>query len=396
MLGADDDVRDRAVGESVREPDRYSGMFVAGAVAAVAWGRNRGSVAAGRCYGRGERPGVPGGGDRVGVARRNTVNCRHRRATVGLRRLFASVPGPRNTANPMNGLSAAAPDAGNGVPDVHDSTSASTSTTRPSRRWTPLLILSLITALLAAAIAVRSPAVQSQYTALLQQLHDWVSAYGVTRVAVAMGVLHFVAIVLCFPGTFLIEVMAGYTLGLTAGYVSMHLSKVAAALMCFALGRTVLAGWVKRQRQRFTRFDRLLAAVKREGAPMMLYMRLSPVPSFINNYLMSAVDVPLLPYAWTTALGTMPALLPIVSAGVGARDVSAAALMSGSVSASGAPAWMHLLRRGSMAVGGVLLAVAIVRIFRSTMKNVVNEEALEAGDMREVPSVTTSEPPISP
>ncbi|KAK4538429.1 hypothetical protein CDCA_CDCA17G4454 [Cyanidium caldarium] len=369
-------------------------MFVAGA---AALGRNCGSVAAGRCRGRVvERPGVPGGGDRVGVARRNTVKCRHRRAAVGLRPLFASVSGPRNTSNPTSGLSAV-PDAGNGVADLHGPTSAApTSTIRPSRRLRPLLLLSLITLLLAAAIAVRSPAVQFQYTALLQQLHDWVSAYGVTRVAVAMGVVHFVAIVLCFPGTILIEVMAGYTLGLTAGYVSMHLSKVAAALMCFALGRTVLAGWVKRQRQRFTRFDRLLAAVKREGAPMMLYMRLSPVPSFINNYLMSAVDVPLLPYALTTALGTMPALLPIVSAGVGARDVSAAALMSGSVSASGAPAWMHLLRRGSMAVGGVLLAVAIVRIFRSTVKNAVSEEALEAGEMREVSSITTSEPPISP
>eukprot|EP00166_Cyanidium_caldarium_P005305 ctg_630.g258 len=101
-------------------------MFVAGA---AALGRNCGSVAAGRCRGRVvERPGVPGGGDRVGVARRNTVKCRHRRAAVGLRPLFASVSGPRNTSNPTSGLSAV-PDAGNGVPDLHGPTSAAPTST---------------------------------------------------------------------------------------------------------------------------------------------------------------------------------------------------------------------------------------------------------------------------
>lgn len=231
----------------------------------------------------------------------------------------------------------------------------------------------LVLCVVSLGLISRAPLVQAWMADSVRRMAILTDVYGLTRVAIAMGLLHCVAIVLCFPGTLLIELAAGYALGFQVGFVSMHVSKVLAAMVCFALGRTVLAEWVRRQRARFPQFSRILDAVQSEGAPMMLYMRLSPVPSFMNNYLLSALDVPFRYYALTTFLGTVPSLLPIISAGAGARDLSMVAL--GGAGAN-APAWAQILRHGSMMLGVVLLASTMARIFKRVMNSKMGTESL--------------------
>jgi uncharacterized membrane protein YdjX (TVP38/TMEM64 family) len=190
------------------------------------------------------------------------------------------------------------------------------------------------------------------------------------RVSLAFAVLHFVAIVLCFPASALIEIAAGYALGFPLGFVSMHLSKVAAAVACFWLGRTVLLGYVQKQSERFPRFRHWLGIVRQEGPAMMLYMRLSPVPSFLNNYLLAAVGVRFTDFLWTTTLGIIPGLLPLVGGGVGARDLSLLSIgAEGGLPKAAVPTWAHLLRLGSTFVGIVLFVGLLVRLYRQRLES---------------------------
>lgn len=229
-------------------------------------------------------------------------------------------------------------------------------------------------ALVAVTLLVRrlwqQPWLHAWVASLVQRLLTLSDKYGVAQVTAALSALHLVAIVLCFPASALIEVAAGYALGFPLGFLSMHVSKVAAAVVCFALGRTILFGYVQRQSERFPRFRRWLDVVRREGPTMMLYMRLSPVPSFLNNYLLAAVGVRFTDFLWTTALGTIPGLLPLVGAGVGARDLSLLSIgAEGGLSKAAVPTWAHLLRLGSTLVGVILLIGLLVRLYRQRLES---------------------------
>ncbi|BAM79139.1 hypothetical protein, conserved [Cyanidioschyzon merolae strain 10D] len=214
------------------------------------------------------------------------------------------------------------------------------------------------------------PWVHARFSSLVQRLVTLADQHGPGKIAAAFALLHFVAIVLCFPASALIEVAAGYTLGFPLGFLSMHLSKLGAAIACFILGRTVLYGYVQKQCQRFPRFRYWLDIVRREGPSMMLYMRLSPVPSFINNYLLAAVGVRFSDFLWTTTLGIVPGLLPLVGAGVGARDLSLLSMGADGAlpKAATVPSWAHTLRLGSTIVGAVLLVGFLVRLYRQRIE----------------------------
>jgi uncharacterized membrane protein YdjX (TVP38/TMEM64 family) len=195
-----------------------------------------------------------------------------------------------------------------------------------SKSSSPLRKLGLAAALgAAAAIAsVYGPVLVTRVIAV----YGSISSLPLGLAMLAVGVVNFASITLCFPANMGLMITAGAVLGAPAAFAALYVSKLAAALVAFSLARGILAGWAQDRLDAVPKLKRSLAAAgKKRGWSLVLTMRLSPFPGFLLNYcasLMSAVT--LKDYALGTALGIVPGILNLVLIGGAARDVSAGAV----------------------------------------------------------------------
>ena len=151
----------------------------------------------------------------------------------------------------------------------------------------------------------------------------WASSNG------ALGLLTFAAahtlgVVLCFPATILFEIAAGFAFGVYQGAALAWAAKVTAAMITFlassGIARSALsnAGVEEAAAQAFAAqpsLARLAKRVEQDGLRYTLLARLSPIPSFLNNYGLAFAGVKFADYAPATALATLPPVLTHVYAG---------------------------------------------------------------------------------
>lgn len=161
----------------------------------------------------------------------------------------------------------------------------------------------------------------------------------------AFAAVHTLAIVLCFPGTVLFELAAGALYGLGAGVFVVAAAKGLAATITWFLVQTLRDGplglWVQERASAASsrllgsapgsagaaageRASQLRAAVARGGFRFCLLARLSPLPSWANNYglpLLGAVGFET--YFPATLLGMMLPLVSNVYSGTVASSLAA-------------------------------------------------------------------------
>ena len=138
------------------------------------------------------------------------------------------------------------------------------------------------------------------------------------------------AIVGCFPATILFEVAAGLLFGLFKGALLVWVVKACAASLTFALARRfgdVLRslGAARTVEALLAKQPRLVAMsddMNRQGGKYALLARLSPVPSWANNYGLALVtDVAFRDFLGATMVATVPAILTHCSAGAAAASL---------------------------------------------------------------------------
>ena len=125
---------------------------------------------------------------------------------------------------------------------------------------------------------------------------------------------HIFAIVLCFPGTAIFELTAGAVFGFLPGVAVVATAKGTAAAATFFVARTARDSppgqWIQErldlEGQDWT--EKLERGVKRDAFRFCLLARLSPVPSFINNYALPLAGVPFSSFLPGTLLGMLPPL----------------------------------------------------------------------------------------
>eukprot|EP00277_Geminigera_cryophila_P030141 CAMPEP_0173058046 /NCGR_PEP_ID=MMETSP1102-20130122/1123_1 /TAXON_ID=49646 /ORGANISM="Geminigera sp., Strain Caron Lab Isolate" /LENGTH=294 /DNA_ID=CAMNT_0013923719 /DNA_START=6 /DNA_END=890 /DNA_ORIENTATION=+ len=134
-------------------------------------------------------------------------------------------------------------------------------------------------------------------------------------------------IVTCQPGSFFMELVAGYVYGLSVGTCLIVTAKLTAAGICFYLGKHMLADWVNSMLKTNATFNTLKANSDSSGFMLVLGLRLSPVPSYLCSYGSSVMNVPFGDYMKATAACTAPMVINNVYMGQAAGDFSD--LMSG-------------------------------------------------------------------
>jgi uncharacterized membrane protein YdjX (TVP38/TMEM64 family) len=154
-------------------------------------------------------------------------------------------------------------------------------------------------------------------------LTDWATQNGAQGL-IGFASVHAAAIVVCFPATLLFEFAAGLAFGLWPGVAVVWAAKVAAATLTYlaslGVARALLAQLNVPQRARDAfcsqpGLSALAADVEAEGAKFTVLARLSPIPSWLNNYGLGLAGVRFAPYLGATALASVPSVLTHVYAG---------------------------------------------------------------------------------
>jgi uncharacterized membrane protein YdjX (TVP38/TMEM64 family) len=133
----------------------------------------------------------------------------------------------------------------------------------------------------------------------------WARAAGPAGLA-AFGLAYLAGSVLALP-VWPLTVAAGAAYGAWAGFALALPAGVAGASLAFVAGRTLFRGAVARRVAGSPRLAALDDAVSREGAVLVLLLRLSPfAPYNVVNYALSASRIALPAFAGASLLGMAP------------------------------------------------------------------------------------------
>ena len=115
-----------------------------------------------------------------------------------------------------------------------------------------------------------------------------VAAFAAERGPFAFGAAHACAIVLCLPITPLLELGAGFVFGVKAGVATVWTAKCVASVATYGIAVVARPARVAAAADRLFREQPRLRAVaddvQARGKEFTLLARLSPVPSWANNY----------------------------------------------------------------------------------------------------------------
>jgi len=182
-----------------------------------------------------------------------------------------------------------------------------------------------------------STAGQAQ-ASVASQAAEWArKAGGGAASVVVIAVAEVVAVLICMPGYSAIEYAAGALFGFFWGSVTIAVAKCAAALLAFALIRTLRdSAWGRSVQQRIQGNERgaglssrIQKGIETNSFRFCLLVRCSPLPAWLSNYALPLAGVPFHTYLLASAIGTVPPVITNVYAGAVAAAV-AASLSGGS------------------------------------------------------------------
>jgi len=133
--------------------------------------------------------------------------------------------------------------------------------------------------------------------------------------------VHLIGIVVCFPLSILFEISAGFLFGLTGGIMIVFLDKLVASTISFYLARTLFRDWAEEKIRTTPRLQTLFAAIGKDSWKIAFWMRVSPIPSWVNNYCLAITPISYLPYI-AANIGTFPILVQNVLIGSLMLDVA--------------------------------------------------------------------------
>jgi uncharacterized membrane protein YdjX (TVP38/TMEM64 family) len=162
--------------------------------------------------------------------------------------------------------------------------------------------------------------VRARIRSLLLLVHANIDRVDVT---VALVAAHAVSVALCFPGTILFELFAGFAFGFVKAVLLVLSAKVLGGLLGLSLARTVFRRWAKRLIESRPQWQALLASIGAQGFQFALLLRLSPLPSYACNAALSLTTVTYVDFVGATVIGSLPFIANNVLVGSVARSIEA-------------------------------------------------------------------------
>jgi uncharacterized membrane protein YdjX (TVP38/TMEM64 family) len=127
-----------------------------------------------------------------------------------------------------------------------------------------------------------------------------------------LGLVLYVVLSLV-PGTAGKSIVCGWIYGFLPAVVMVDLGLTIAAVLSFLLGRYLMGGFL--QSHWSGRLQTLSRWFEREGAIVLITVRLLHAPFTIVNYGSGATSIPLRTFWWTTHLGILPGTIVFTLAG---------------------------------------------------------------------------------
>ena len=155
---------------------------------------------------------------------------------------------------------------------------------------------------------------------------DAIAAFASARGPVAYGAAHCAAIVLCLPITPLLELGAGFCFGVPAGIATVWAAKSVASVATYGIASVAkperMETAAKRVLLEQPRLRAIADDVQARGKEFTLLARLSPVPSWANNYGLALAGVRFDDYLPASVVAVLPALVAHVLVGSSLAELS--------------------------------------------------------------------------
>ena len=154
----------------------------------------------------------------------------------------------------------------------------------------------------------------------LRDFQAWVAALGpIGYVVYALG---YGIIGVFFPASIL-TLGAGAIFGVVGGSIVVAVGATIAATLSFLLARTVLRKRIEAMAAKNPKFRAVDRAIAREGAKIVVLVRLSAVfPFLFVNYAFGLTSIRLVPYVVSTFLGILPLTIAFVYLGAAGAAVA--------------------------------------------------------------------------
>jgi len=134
------------------------------------------------------------------------------------------------------------------------------------------------------------------------------------RSVAAYIALYIIIAALSIPGAGIMTLAGGFLFGVLPATLYIDIGATIGATLAFLMARYLLGKWLQeRYRILLSAFN---AEMEKNGPRYLLTVRLIPVfPFFMINFLSGLTNIPARTFAWTTALGIIPATLIFAFAG---------------------------------------------------------------------------------
>lgn len=210
----------------------------------------------------------------------------------------------------------------------------------------------------------RSGDVRQAIAAGLETVEGW-GPWGLVAVAAA----YVPASLLFLPGS-LLTLGAGFVFGVAPTVIAVSLGSTMGATAAMLAGRTLLRPWLETRLAQSPRLAALDRAVQRDGAKLVLLVRLSPIiPYNLLNYMLGLTKVRLGDFIWASWLGMLPGTVMYAYLGSAAHGL--ADLAAGEVPPSRAA--QGLFAFGLLAT--VALTVVLGRMAKRSLAEVARSES---------------------
>ncbi|KAI8471588.1 MAG: snare associated Golgi protein-domain-containing protein [Monoraphidium minutum] len=201
----------------------------------------------------------------------------------------------------------------------------------------------------------------------VKDLEDLISRSGYLGPLIFVGA-YAGATVLLFPAS-LLTLGAGYLFGPLAGTALVSLASTTGATLAFLVSRYLARPLVEERLRAYPKFGAVDAAISREGAKVVLLLRLSPLfPFNLLNYFLGVTQISLLPYVAASWLGMLPGTFAYVFLGSAGKEAGEAAAGGG----AGGAKW-------ALYVVGAVATVLVTRVVSQAAARALQESGAEGG-----------------
>ncbi len=197
----------------------------------------------------------------------------------------------------------------------------------------------------------------------LRNFNDWVGQMGVVGIFIFI-IVYAVATVLLAPGSVL-TIGAGFAFGLWKGFVAVSAGSTLGAALAFLVARFIARDKLEAIAQRNEKFRRIDNAIGKQGAKLILLLRLSPVIPFnLSNYFYGLTGVRFWPYVLASWIGMMPGTFLYVYIGT-AGKAAASAAAGGEAMKHG---WQYWTFMSVGLVATIIVTIWVTKIARNALR----------------------------